>query len=113
MERSKIKQLLSSPAPGTEVLIKGWVRTRRDAKTFSFIEVNDGSCLKNIQVVADASLPNYSEVSSLATGSAVEVTGTVVPSAGKEQPIEVKASSLSVIGKAPGELPPPEKAPYR
>ena len=62
MKRSKIFKLLKSDSPVEQVLIKGWVRTRRDSKGFSFIEVNDGSSLKNIQVVADARLPNYEDV---------------------------------------------------
>jgi aspartyl/asparaginyl-tRNA synthetase len=69
MQRSKIFKLLKSDHPIEQVLIKGWVRTRRDSKGFSFIEVNDGSSLKNIQVVADEKLPNYDEVKKLTTGS--------------------------------------------
>ena len=67
MDRSKIFQLLKSDRPVDQVLIKGWVRTRRDSKGFSFIEVNDGSSLKNIQVVADEKLPNYEDVKKLTT----------------------------------------------
>jgi asparaginyl-tRNA synthetase len=69
MKRSKIFKLLKSDGPMEQVLIKGWVRTRRDSKGFSFIEVNDGSSLKNIQVVADEKLPNYEDVKKLTTGS--------------------------------------------
>ena len=58
VKRSRILAVLNSSAPRDDVLIKGWVRTRRGSKTFSFIEVNDGSCLKNIQVIADSSLVN-------------------------------------------------------
>ncbi len=61
-ERTKVVKLLSSDRPLPEVLVKGWVRTRRDAKDFSFIEVNDGSCLKNIQIIAGNNLPNYEDV---------------------------------------------------
>jgi asparaginyl-tRNA synthetase len=57
MERIKVKTLLSDISPNTPVLVKGWVKTRRAAKTFSFLEVNDGSCLKNIQVFAECTLP--------------------------------------------------------
>ena len=71
MKRSKIFKLLKSDHPNEQVLIKGWVRTRRDSKGFSFIEINDGSSLKNIQVVADEKLPNYEEVKKLTTGSAL------------------------------------------
>ena len=62
MERTKIFKLLKSDNPMDQVLIKGWVRTRRDSKGFSFIEINDGSSLKNIQVVADEKLPNYEDI---------------------------------------------------
>ena len=68
-ERTKVVKLLSSDKPLADVLVKGWVRTRRDAKDFSFIEVNDGSCLKNIQVIAGSALPNYEDVKKLTTGS--------------------------------------------
>ena len=59
MNRMKIAHLLSADASESRVRVMGWVRTRRDAKGFSFIEVNDGSCLKNIQVVADAGMDGY------------------------------------------------------
>ena len=59
LKRTKIAKLLAAEQPEKEVLIKGWVKTRRDAKDFSFIEVNDGSCLKNMQVIASENLKNY------------------------------------------------------
>ena len=62
MEREKIAKLLAATTPQDPVLVKGWVRTRRDSKGFSFLEINDGSCLKNIQVIADASLSNYENI---------------------------------------------------
>ena len=65
MKRTKIADLLKSNHPVDNVVLKGWVRTRRDASEFSFIEVNDGSCLKNIQVIADKSLENYKEIKHL------------------------------------------------
>jgi len=105
MDRTKIKRLLSATSPGTPVLIKGWVRTRRDAKTFSFIELNDGSCLKNIQVIADASLPDYDTVSALSTGAAVEVSGVLVASEGKGQSVELRAETIKMIGSAPETYP--------
>ena len=73
MERTKIFKLLKSDTPVDPVFIKGLIRTRRDSKGFSFIEVNDGSSLKNIQVVADDSIKNYSDIKKLTTGSAVSV----------------------------------------
>ncbi|MBW2478554.1 MAG: asparagine--tRNA ligase, partial [Deltaproteobacteria bacterium] len=85
MERTKIFKLLKSDRPVDSVLIKGWVRTRRDSKGFSFIEVNDGSSLKNIQVVADEKLPNYEDIKKLTTGSALAVSGKLVESRGGGQ----------------------------
>jgi len=87
------------------VLIKGWVKTRRDAKTFSFIEVNDGSCLKNIQVIVDIGLPGYGDVAGLSTGAAIEVSGKLVASEGKGQSVEIRADAVRVIGTTPENYP--------
>ena len=67
LKRTKVVSLLAADKPEQEVLVKGWVRTRRDAKDFSFIELNDGSCLKNIQIIANNNLANYDEVKKLTT----------------------------------------------
>ena len=88
-----------------EVLVKGWVRTRRDSKTFSFMELNDGSCLKNIQVLADASLENYAEIVKLTTGSAISVVGRLVASPGKGQKWEIHADHMEIISVAPEDYP--------
>ena len=61
-KRIKIKQLLTLETPQDSVFLKGWVKTKRDSKDFSFLEINDGSCLKNIQVIAKNTLNNYDEV---------------------------------------------------
>ena len=100
MTRSKIKRLLNSKTPEDHVLIKGWVKTRRDSKGFSFLEINDGSCLKNIQVIADTSLINYEQIKTLSTGSAVLVTGKLVKSPGGKQNWEIQADSLEIISLA-------------
>ena len=86
-------------------MVSGWVRTRRDSKGFSFIEVNDGSCLKNIQIIAPSSLPNYDEIQRLTTGSAVSISGSLVPSQGKGQSWEITAAKILVIGQAPETFP--------
>ncbi len=101
MERTKIHKLLQSEAPLDQVLIKGWVRTRRDAKNFSFIEINDGSCLKNIQVIADDVLPNYEDIKKLTTGSALSVSGKLMESKGGGQKWEVTAEQVDIISLAP------------
>lgn len=105
MTRLKINQVLSSTAPLDHVLIKGWLRTRRDSRDFSFLEVNDGSCLNNLQVIANAELKNYDEVKKLSVGSAVAVTGALVLSEGKGQPWEVKAARIEILGIAPETYP--------
>ncbi|MCK5206220.1 MAG: asparagine--tRNA ligase [Desulfobacterales bacterium] len=105
MERTKIFKLLKSDNPMDQVLIKGWVRTRRDSKGFSFIEVNDGSSLKNIQVVADEKLSNYEDVKKLTTGSALTVNGRLVESQGGGQKWEIQAQAVEVINLAPEDFP--------
>jgi len=105
MSRTKIFKLLQSERPMENILLKGWVRTRRDAKSFSFIEVNDGSCLKNIQVIADSSLDNYEEIKKLTTGSAVAVTGALAASKGGGQKWEVQADGVETIHLAPENYP--------
>ena len=105
MERTKIFRLLASDTPLENVLLKGWVRTRRDAKDFSFIELNDGSCLSNIQVIADSTLADYEEVKKLTTGSAVGITGDLIASQGKGQKWEIRATAVEIIGLAPENYP--------
>ena len=105
MKRIKISKLVKSDAPKEEVLIKGWVRTRRDAKDFSFIEVNDGSCLKNIQIVAGSTLSNYQDVARLSTGSAVVVYGKLVESMGSGQQWEIIADRVEIVNLAPESYP--------
>ncbi len=103
--RTKIVRLLESASPVEKVLIKGWVRTKRDSKDFSFLEINDGSCLANIQVVADNTLDNYDEVGKLTTGSAVEVSGDLIPSQGKGQNWEIKALHVAILHQTPEHFP--------
>ena len=89
-------------AVGREVILQGWIRTRRDSKAgFSFLEINDGSCFGNIQVLAEAGLPNYeSEIKRLSPGCSVSVTGLVKASPGKGQATEVQATAVTVHGMA-------------
>jgi len=105
MERTKIFKLLKCDSPLAQVLIKGWVRTRRDSRGFSFIEVNDGSSLKNIQVVVDEKLPNYTDIKKLTTGSAIAVSGSLVESKGGGQRWEIQAGDLQIIHLAPEDFP--------
>jgi asparaginyl-tRNA synthetase len=105
MKRTKIAQLLASDTPIDRVLVNGWVRTRRDSKGFSFIEINDGSCLKNIQAIAEDDLENYSDIRALSVGSAVGVIGELVSSPGKGQRWEVRAESVQIISLADESFP--------
>ena len=105
MKRIKIFELLKSDTPEEKVLIKGWVRTKRDSKGFSFIEVNDGSCRANVQVIADQGLSNYADILKLSTGSAVAATGRLVASQGKGQAWEIQADDIEIIGTAPDSYP--------
>ena len=105
LKRTKIVDLLNAEKPYQEVLIKGWVKTRRDAKDFSFIEVNDGSCLKNMQVIALDSLQNYEDIKKLSTGSSVAARGALVESQGGNQKYEIKAEEIQIYDIAPEEYP--------
>ncbi|HUU80087.1 MAG TPA: asparagine--tRNA ligase [Acidobacteriota bacterium] len=100
LRRTRISEVLSSEKIGTRFTVMGWVRTRRDSKGgFSFIEVNDGSCLRGLQVVADKNLDNYrDEVLRLQTGCAIKAVGTLVASLGKGQSVELKAEQIDVFG---------------
>ncbi len=113
MKRKIIADILKlkSNAIGSEVFLSGWVKTRRDSKAgFSFIHLNDGSTIKNIQIVADKGLPNYrEEILNLTTGCSITVKGTLVESAGKEQDVEVQASEIEVLGWADPETYPLQK----
>lgn len=110
MQPYRIKQLLNEKPLGRVVTAHGWVRTRRDAKGFSFLELNDGSCLANLQVIVDAALANYqSEVLQLATGCALRVTGELAASPAKGQAVELKAHEVMVYGWADPETYPLQK----
>ena len=80
--------------------MQGWVRTRRDSKDFSFIELNDGSCLRNLQIIAKNLLANYAEVQRLTTGASLIVEGELVASQGKGQSWEVVAEKIDIVGLA-------------
>ncbi|MFA7365006.1 MAG: asparagine--tRNA ligase [Patescibacteria group bacterium] len=89
----------------TEVKVGGWVRTSRDSKEFGFIELNDGSFFKGIQVVFDSTLENFEEVLKISVGSSLEVSGELVESPAAGQPFELKAKSIKIINLAPTDYP--------
>jgi asparaginyl-tRNA synthetase len=111
MELLSVKAARLAASIGKEATVRGWIRTRRDSKGgFSFLEINDGSCLANIQIVADAKLPNYeTEVKQLSAGCSVSVRGEVKASGGKEQATEVHAAEIKVHGWADPEAYPLQK----
>ncbi len=107
----RIKTVLRDQPVGRRLEIHGWLRTRRDAKGgFSFLELNDGSCLANLQVIADSSLENYTtEIARLTTGCCLRVRGILVQSPAKGQPVELRAERVEVLGTAPAEHYPLQK----
>jgi asparaginyl-tRNA synthetase len=110
MEKRRIIDILRHGQPDESVSIQGWVRTKRDLKGFTFIEVNDGSALASLQVVLNAEMPEYESVlKQTNTGSSVEVTGKLVASQGKGQRIELQAQSVKVYGEADPETYPLQK----
>ena len=89
-----------------EITVGGWVRTIRDMKNFGFVELNDGSCFRNLQVVLDAgALENYAQAASQNVGAALIVTGTVVLTPDAKQPLELKASKVEVEGVSSPDYP--------
>lgn len=102
MTKRRISELLKSGCPGERVEVKGWVRTKREAKGFSFLELNDGSSLKSLQVVAVDSLPGFAlNVSRAGTGAALSVKGELVESPGREQRVELRAEEVELVGACP------------
>lgn len=108
----RIATILRTQPIDQTLTVYGWLRTRRDAKgNFSFLEINDGSCLKNLQVIAGAdNLPNYHQlIKKLSTGCSVKISGLIIASPAKGQEIELQANSLEILGEAPPESYPLQK----
>lgn len=109
MKRIKIKQIQSTDLNKTLTLC-GWVRTLREQKNFSFIELNDGSTLSNLQIIVEETLPGYAELmKQLSTGASVKVTGVLAPSPGQKQKWELKATEITLLGTCPVEEYPLQK----
>ena len=87
-----------TPADGAEVTVSGWVRTVRDSKAFAFIALNDGTFFKNVQVVCEQNLSNFADVVKITLGSAIQVTGSLALTPEAQQPFEIKATKVEVIG---------------
>ena len=109
MERTKIVDLFRPEILGTEVSVKGWVRTRRGNKYVQFVALNDGSTIKNIQIVFDMAKFNDEQLKPITTGAAIHVTGKLVESMGKGQSAEIQAETLEIYGTADPETYPLQK----
>ncbi len=110
MTTRRIADLLKNGQPGELVSIQGWIRTKRELKEFTFLEVNDGSSMANIQAVVNVDLPDYENIlKRLNTGASVEIHGVLVTSPAKGQRIELKVSELIVYGEADPESYPLQK----
>ncbi len=109
LRRSKVVDLLKSKEIGKEVLVKGWVRTKRGNKNINFIALNDGSVIHHIQVVVEVANFDEELLKQITTGSSIAVTGTLVESMGKEQSVEVQAKTIELYGTADPETYPLQK----
>ena len=87
------------------VTVNGWIRNHRKQKDFGFIDFNDGTCFKNLQIVYDNSLSNFEEITKLHVGSAIEATGIIKKSTGSGQEIELKLTSITLVGDCPEDYP--------
>ncbi len=108
MKKIEVKQIYSDPAlfDSKEVFVSGWVKSARGGKAFGFLDLNDGSCFKGVQVVFDAEkLSNFDEVSKLNTGSSVEVLGNLVLTPEARQPFEIHAKDVKVLSATDSEYP--------
>ena len=103
--RVAVNELLSATSAHQGVTVAGWVRTKRESKDFAFVEVNDGSCLANLQVIVDASTAGYALLGEVGTGTAIAAHGELVESPGKGQRWELKADSLSIVGHCDDDYP--------
>ncbi len=94
MERTRVKQALNAEAPVEGIMLKGWVRTKRESKGVVFLELNDGSCRTNVQIVVDPAVAGTQSLDGIGTGAAVKVTGNLAASPGKGQKWEVQAEQV-------------------
>ena len=107
--RKKVAEVLQMTSYGENVIVKGWVRTRRGNKNVSFIALNDGSTINNVQIVVDNANFDEAELKKITTGACIGVNGTLVQSMGKGQSVEIQAASIEVYGEADPETYPLQK----
>src|SRR5512135_388972 len=98
--RTLVKHALAATEPKDQLTVKGWVRTRRDSKGFSFLELNDGSCLASLQVVVDATTPGYDQIARFTTGASAVIEGNLVASPAAGQKWELRAQRVELVGEA-------------
>ena len=107
---ARIREILQTGEPNQVITVKGWVRTKRESKGFTFVDINDGSAMAGLQVVLNADMEGYGTVvKDLTTGSSVEISGLLVESPGKGQRVELQGQSITVFGAADGETYPLQK----
>jgi asparaginyl-tRNA synthetase len=110
MDTKRIKHLLTADPAGQEIMIEGWVRTKRDSKGVCFFEINDGSCMKNLQAIIDKETVELQDaIDRMGTGASVRVSGKLVESPGKNQKSELNVHGLEILGEAPAESYPLQK----
>ncbi|MBT3261067.1 asparagine--tRNA ligase [bacterium] len=95
-----IKEILKLIPPQKEILAKGWIKTARHSKELSFLEINDGSIIHNLQIIIDPSLSNYADILKISTGTSLEIKGNLVASPGGKQKVEIQASKINIIGSS-------------
>ena len=100
-----LRQILASDTPLSAITVRGWVRTKRDSKACSFLEITDGSCFRGLQVVVDASLPSAVLLPQILTGASVEIVGDLIASPAAGQKWEVQAKEVKLLGEADGTYP--------
>ncbi|MBQ5880286.1 MAG: asparagine--tRNA ligase, partial [Bacteroidaceae bacterium] len=105
VKRTRIVELLTREDYGATVNVKGWVRTRRGSKSVNFIALNDGSTIKNVQVVADVEKFDAELLKLITTGACISVDGTLVQSVGSGQNVEVQATAIEVLGTCASDYP--------
>ena len=98
MKRTEVKEILLNAPVGSEVNVKGWVRTRRGSKNVGFIALNDGSTINNLQIVVEADNPDFDKLENIYSGTAISVDGEVVESIGSKQRVELKAKKVEILG---------------
>ena len=107
MEKLTIKEIYRNTELyiGKSICVEGWIKTVRDSKTFGFLELNDGSFFKNIQIVFDNQLPNFTDIAKLSISSSVKITGNLVKTEGAKQPFEIKASEIEIYNISDNDYP--------